>query len=361
MDPMLEWLELQGSNSVAAPSAPTEALTEPPVPQDISTEQVRSEGAPAAAPQVVLPHSEHKPALAATAAPDDALVDDPYKDHPGRRFHHTNDYYCHWVPQQARRFEPVRARRGQQVAPVSQASICTGASPEDRVMWLHEVGDILQYVCDNEPRCFWFVDGNNKVRPNFYFADFKALARDGRSEDLLNDGQMTDRPNVRIHYKFGGISCKVYTFARVGRGADWTGHKDLWMLEGWLKQLDEEEPDRSALENVLGFLKADKTGTNGSPLFRLLQRAKQMGLHSKFIFYIVVVPGNTWSKWSRRRVFILAFKRATNDLNSINLCIAMIKDTPLVVSLLCTIYNLGLAFRWSGQIDPSTGKPNQDS
>ena len=316
---VLAWLEMQ---SVGGTGRPPDSATgvegEPSQPQT----GLVSEPSPSHEPCASAP-CEPPPLPEATAEPQPPQFD--AADVPE---HIRGSKYEKWFPYLEKRFSRFRKKRGRQLRPLRAASICTGTSPEDRVYHLFSVEYLLEFLCDNKDSSFQWCQSNCKQEAKRFFYDLKELAQTHMGMDIQDDmliHEVMAGLAGKLDQLFAGISCKGFAMSRHGRGQNWASHSDIWMAEAFLCLLLLILPRFASVENVEGFLKRDTVG-NGSPLLRFLQRCIQLKVTDHYIIVVVVLRGDLWLKFSRRRVFINFYEKEDGGEQVVKWSIRMLKD-----------------------------------
>ena len=322
---ILGWLDMQAgvdalsTDASAVPSAPLEESSTPlegasgPVP---ATTQPLGESS---TPMFPL-HCETPPV---TEGPQPQFVDQD--DVPE---HIRGTRYENWMPYFNRRLKRLFERRGVQIEQLRAASICTGTGPEDKVYWLHQLDYIMEFLNDNKPASYQWCKANGMKPPRHFYTDLKDLARSQEGADLLSDGQVykfIEELKGKLHQLFAGISCKGYFMSRHGRGFSWTSRPDIWMAEAFLMVLLAALPRFASAENVMGFLKKDSCG-NGCPLLRFLQRACELNVHRFYDVVVVLLVGDLFLKFTRRRVFINFYLKDENGSSAADTAIVIMED-----------------------------------
>jgi site-specific DNA-cytosine methylase len=202
-------------------------------------------------------------------------------------------------------------KRGAFLRKVRMATLCSGASPESKLCNVFKVPVKHVLICEQKQAAINFTNANlfnsgQHARPEYFGTDLKQLASEFRSPSLYhNFKEVTVVINKRtLDLLIAGISCKGYSYARSGRRANWVDHRDSWMIDSFLKLLDEWEPLFSILENVASFLRPDKA-TGMSPLHYLAQKIIEMGLHQKYVVSVLLSRGSLFGAQVRKRVWIV--------------------------------------------------------
>lgn len=225
-----------------------------------------------------------------------------------------------WIPHIAGPLRHVRKSRGAQRRPFRFTTACSGMNPEDAILSRHEfdLAYTLCFSCDNKACALKFAEINNSQQPCHVMTDFRHLF-DGEGHCVVHnqkcDLSSYKRGGVEQADLFSaGISCRGYSMARTGRREDWTRHQDSWMIDQYLQSLLEQLPLAAVLENVLGFMKKDRSGE--SPFARMMMRANELGLFDVYHVRVHVTDSAEWLVWVKRRVYIVFVKKAPNGPGS---------------------------------------------